>query len=375
MSILTRYLVWRVLTSIGLVVLAIVAVLTLVDLIEEVRKVRPGGYSFSDALWVIVLTTPQRVYEVLPVSVFIGSLLGLGQLAANGEMTALRSSGIGAWWLSCRLLAMGLVLALVTIFIGEMVAPAGIDAALNTRRQAQKDASAAGAQGLWVRKADHYLHVLRGRHRDRLSEVLMYQLDANGALIHSLHAESAHFTEGRWVLQEVQESVIHPDGSVTRERHAQRVSMTVPDADVLDTMLMPANEVPMGRLSRYLRYFSGQSLNLRPYQFAWWQRFATPLSCVVVLLLTISFAFTQSRSGGLGQRIFIGIISGIGIYLFNRIGGHLGMMADLPPWLAALLPLLLLFLLGCAILSGRQLNRLRPGGWYSTGHASRAGSR
>ena len=373
MSILTRHLIWRVLVGIGLVALAVATVLTLVDLIDETRRVRPGGYSFADALWVIVLTMPQRIYEVLPVSVFIGSLLSLGQLVADGEMTALRASGIGAWWLSQRLLGVGLVVALVTIFIGEMIAPVGVESAWDIRRQSQGESSAEGGQGLWIRKGDRYLHVLRGRHRDRLSEVLVYQLDAGGSLKHSLHAKGAHFKDGRWILNEVRESVIHPDGSVTRARYAGRTDVALPDVDVLDTMLLPADEMPIVRLERYLRYFNDEALDLRPHQFAWWQRITTPLSCVVVLLLTLSFTFTQSRGGGLGQRIFIGVISGIGIYLFNRVGGHFGMLVGLPPWLAAFLPLTVLFLLGYAMLSKRIFIRLQPSGLRSIGHASKVG--
>ena len=351
MSVLTRYLIQRVLLGIGMVALAVVAVLTLVDLTDEARWVRPGGYSFADALWVIALTTPQRIYEVLPVSVFIGSLLSLGQLVADNEMTALRASGKGVWWLSGRLLAVGLVLALATIFIGEKIAPAGVESAWDIRHQ---DALSEEERGLWVRKGDYYFHLLLGDQRHRLSDVLAYRLDARGALERSLHAESARFVAGHWVLRGVRESVIHPDGSVTRGRYAERTDVALPDVSVLATMLMPANEMAMARLNHYLRYFDGEEVDLRPYRFAWWQRLATPLACVAVLLLTVSFAFTQSRGGGLGQRIFIGVVSGIGIYLFNRVGGHFGMLVGLPPWLAAFLPLALLSLLGLAALLAQQ---------------------
>lgn len=368
MSILTRYLVRRVLLGIALVALAVATVLTLVDLIDEARRVRPGGYSFADALSVIALTTPQRVYEVLPVSVFIGSLLSLGQLAAENETTALRASGVGVGWLSGRLLAVGLTLALATIFIGEKIAPEGVQAAWDIRQAPQQGARAGEGRGLWLRKGERYFHVLRGDRHDHLSEVLAYRLDARGVLQHSLHAKDAHYRDGRWILREVRESAIHPDGSVTREESPGRTDVELPDVDVLDTMTMPAEEMPIARLARYLRYFDGEAVDLRPYRFAWWQRLATPLSCVVVLLLTVSFAFAQSRGGGLGQRIFVGVVGGIGIYLFNRVGGYLGLLAGLAPWLAAFLPLMLLSLVGCLI-------PLRSGGWRSIGRASTAGPR
>ncbi len=359
MSVFARYLIRRVLTGIALVALVAVAILTLVDFIDEVRRVRPGGYSFVDALRVIALTTPQRAYEALPVSVFIGSLLSLGQLVADNEMTALRAAGIGIWWLSGRLLGVGLVLALATIFVGEKIAPRGMELASDIRRAPPEGASGGEVRGLWIRKGDHYIHLLRGARRDHLLDVLAYRLDANGALERGLHAKSAQFTDRGWLLRDVRESVIHPDGGITSERHAERIDAILPDASVLDAMLVPAEEMPMVRLDRYLRYFDGGETDLQAYRFAWWQRLSTPLSCMVVLLLTISFTFTQPRGGGLGQRVFIGVVSGIGIYLFNRVGGHFGMLAGLPPGLAAFLPLILLSLLGLGVLVAGQTRARR----------------
>ena len=353
-GILGRHLIARVLTGIGLVALAVVAVLTLVDLIDETRRVRPGGYSFTDALWVIALTTPQRLYEILPICVFIGSLLSLGQLVADSEMTALRATGIGVGWVSRKLLGVGLAMALVTILIGETVAPIGTEAAWEIRRQPHGESTEAAGQGLWIRRGDRYMHVLRDAQQDRLSEILVYRLGEDGRLAHSLHARSARFEDGRWILSDVRESALRPDDSVTRAHYAERTDVPLPDADVLETMLAPADSMPIGRLQRYLDYFEGEAMDLRAHRFAWWQRFATPLSCVVVLLLTLSFTFTQARGGGLGQRLFIGVISGVSIYVFNRVGGHLGMLLDLPTWLAAFLPLLILSSLAWMVLSRQR---------------------
>ena len=368
MSVLARHVALRVLLSAGLVLLAVTAVLTLVDLIDEARAVRAGGYSFADALLTILLTTPQRAYETLPVSVFIGSLLGLGQLAADGEMTALRAAGYGVWAMARVLLATGLLLAAATILLGEGPAPAGNAAALEHRRAA---GAAPAAAGLWLRKDGRYLHLRPGAERGRLRGVLAYELDEAGALRSSLHAARAEHDGAGWTLHEVRESVLHGDGTVSsRSRDAQPGGL-LPAAGVLALMLRPAEDLSAADLGRYLDYFAGEELDLRAHRFAWWQRFAAPLSCVVVLLLTLPFAATQARGGGLGQRVFVGILSGIAIYVFNRVSAHLGLLAGLAPGLAAFLPLFALLGLGAAALAARQRLRLRPGGWLG----ARAGRR
>lgn len=360
MSVLARHVALRVLLSAGLVLLAVVAVLTLVDLIDEARAVRAGGYTFADALLTILLTTPQRVYETLPVSVFIGSLLGLGQLAADGEMTALRSAGYGLWAVARVLLAVGLLLAAATILIGEGPAPAGNAAALERRQAAGAEPAVAG---LWLRKDGRYLHLRPDADRRRLRDVMAYELDDAGALRSSLYAARAEYDGAAWTLRGVRESVLHGDGTVSSRRRDAQPGGLLPEAGVLALMLRPADGMSAADLGRYLDYFAGEELDLRAHRFAWWQRFAAPLSCVVVLLLTVPFTVTQARGGGLGQRVFAGILSGIAIYVFNRMGAHLGLVAGLPPWLAAFLPLFALLGLGAAALAARQRLRLRPGGW------------
>src|SRR5947208_1662577 len=75
---------WAVLVGLD-VVLAIVS---------EISDLGKGDYTFSVALLDVLFTVPRRAYTLFPTAAVIGTLMGMGQLAASSELTALRALGL-----------------------------------------------------------------------------------------------------------------------------------------------------------------------------------------------------------------------------------------------------------------------------------------
>src|SRR3990172_5345706 len=62
----------------------------------------------------------------MPIAAVIGTVYALSQLASNSEFTAMRAAGLGPFRALYAIFRVGLVFALVTLLIGELVtAPAG----------------------------------------------------------------------------------------------------------------------------------------------------------------------------------------------------------------------------------------------------------
>ena len=49
---------------------------------DQQDDIGQGTYSTLDALWFVLLNMPQQVYEMMPIGVLIGALLGLGHWRA-----------------------------------------------------------------------------------------------------------------------------------------------------------------------------------------------------------------------------------------------------------------------------------------------------
>ena len=91
-GILSQYLMRTILVSTALVMTVLLALAGLFELIAELDDVR-NDYQTPQAILYAALRLPNLAFELMPVSALIGSLLGLGALAANSEIIVMRSSG------------------------------------------------------------------------------------------------------------------------------------------------------------------------------------------------------------------------------------------------------------------------------------------
>ena len=71
----------------------------------QVGDLGKGSFDFPTALAVVAYTVPRRAYTIFPYAAVIGSLMGLGQLAATSELTALRALGLSRRRLSASVAA------------------------------------------------------------------------------------------------------------------------------------------------------------------------------------------------------------------------------------------------------------------------------
>ena len=98
-GILSQYLMRTILTSTALVLVVLLALAGLFEFIAELDSVQED-YKTPQAILFAALRLPNLAFQMLPVAALIGSLLGLGALAANSEIIVMRSAGLSVRKLS-----------------------------------------------------------------------------------------------------------------------------------------------------------------------------------------------------------------------------------------------------------------------------------
>jgi len=82
----------------------------------EFKDIGKNGYSLGHAAAWVLYTVPRRAYTMFPTAAVIGALMGLGQLAATSELTALRALGLSRKRLSVSVaIALSLLTGLMVI--------------------------------------------------------------------------------------------------------------------------------------------------------------------------------------------------------------------------------------------------------------------
>ena len=93
MGLLTGYLMRTIIASTLMVLMVLLSLGALFEFIPQLEDVQ-GSYGIQQALTYTVLRLPQLSFEMLPIAVLIGALLGLGGLANNSELVVMRTAGL-----------------------------------------------------------------------------------------------------------------------------------------------------------------------------------------------------------------------------------------------------------------------------------------
>jgi len=177
-----------------------------------------------------------------------------------------------------------------------------------------------------------------------LLKIDIYRFDEENRLDRHIFADRGSFEkhEKRWLLSGVRESKFTENRVHSqRLREQQWVSTLTPD--LFSVFAVRAEGLSVIQLYRYIRHLDLNKQNTGPYALAFWQKVSAPLATVVMMVLAVPFVFGQQRSGGIGARLFTGIVIGLAFFVISRGFGYFGLLYGVPAFLGALLPTLLFF--------------------------------
>lgn len=356
-----------------LATLGIVLALALILLfLDEVDKIN-ATYTFTQAALFVLLMLPGYMLEFFPLATLIGSVVALGQLAAGNEITAMRSMGWSLARLARPVVLSGLILGLAGVLVGETIGPWGQSEARLMRAQALgQTLSMQGAEGLWVREkvanssagssadgaqSERFVHIDLVTPGGEVRGVRVFEFNPQGALHEAMSLAQAHpeVSEGKmgWVAEDIAFNRFSTS-SIQSGHEAQRVLTSLVQPNVLNVLAVMPQYMSLGELWRYARFLDHNNLKSDAYWLAWWGKLLAPLSVVAMLLLALPFALATRRAGGAGLRLVVGILLGMGVFVFSRLLAQGSLLAGLSPMLAAMLPPVILLTLAIVFLRRQE---------------------
>ena len=172
----------------------------------------------------------------------------------------------------------------------------------------------------------------------------IFEFDATGQLASHTHAASAQFGEdgASWMLEQAQRSRFHLEDEahawVERTQAASLAWPTHIKAEMVSATLRKRERMTTLDLFEYIRHLKANGQTAQRYEIELGRKVFYPLSCLVMVVLALPFAYLHFRSGNITGYVFIGVLVGISFFLLNNVFGFIGNLRNWEPWLAAAAP-------------------------------------
>jgi lipopolysaccharide export system permease protein len=363
-----RYLAKQIYAAFGFILFALVALFLFFDVLAELGSV-DKQYTLLLALGHVLLKAPSRIVEIIPIAGLIGSIYVFAMLASQSEFTILRIAGLDIRRGLVMLAKISLPIVAVTLLMSEWLGPMAESFSERLKMKALgSNFSSQFRSGVWVkdqlrnedgigsvRPGVRYINIGKIEPDKQVRQIRMYEFDDAYRLLSIRIAESGRFSDaGSWELENVTETrfketpgktLLDPVYSAnTAIKPSMKLSSKV-TPDILGVLLINPERMSIYSLGRFMSHLNENKQDAQRYAIAFWKKLIYPSIVFVMLALALPFAYLRARTGGIGIKIFGGIMLGMSFQLFNALFSNVGLLGAWPAYLTALAPPLAYFLL------------------------------
>jgi len=344
MRIINRYLFNAIAGPTALVMTVLLSLGAFIEFVSQLDDLGQGDYTMWVAIKYVALKMPRVAAGLLPVSVLLGSLLGLGALASSSELIVMRAAGVSVRKLAGSVALSGLVFAILGGVVGEFMAPQMDLFARQLRAVAKSGNADLAGSSAWLRDSDAIFNVRPSIDGTDFGGVYVFRLGQSGSLT-GIGRGDAIFPESgdSWELGNYQESRFAVDGvALAEDFDAERISKM---SDLLAITQVRESSLTAKELWAYVRHLRSNGLDADAYEIAFWSRIAMVVGIGVMCVMGLPFVFGSLRTTGAGARMIFGVLIGLGYFLLSRTMADSAAVFDWSPIIVAWIPTTLLLMI------------------------------
>ena len=355
MKTVRRLIYQDLILSISFVCLGFISLFAFFDLVDELPSVGIKNYQLIHAIVYVALQIPGHLYELLPICILIGGVFVMARFAKNSEFTILRTSGLGPGRALKTLLMLGAGFVILTFVMGDYATPFANQTGEFLKAKYQGTISL-GQTGAWLKERQLYNHYavnvgsLSGK--GEMNHIRIFEFDSNDLLVSSTESDYGQFQDDAWILDGAQRIEFPPPSKENLPTSRAPLMVlhldkyrwpTAISAQMVSVALLKPERMSVYSLFNYIQHLDENGQAAQLYEIEFWKKLLYPLSCVVMLMLALPFAYLHFRTMGITGYVFGGVVTGISFFLLNNVFGYIGNISHWQPWVAAAAPSLIYF--------------------------------
>lgn len=279
---------------------------------------------------------PGTVVMTLPIATLFATLLAIGRLVQDNEMTVLRGSGISFPRLIVPVLVLSILISAFTFWASEKIVPFANHKFETIVRQI------VFSEGIPIVEENVFFHGGDDRYfyigevqtkTNELKKILVYELDTKN-FPSIISATTGMFQERVWVLFDGVYQELDQDGFVQLESRFQRMEIvTEQEGEVYLGNQRSADEMSRGELGKHIERFQRGGLKVRYFVVDYHMKLSLPMASFVFALFAAPLALMGR--GGRSFGIVISLVILLFYYVATSISRSLGVNEVLSPVVAA----------------------------------------
>lgn len=340
MRILTRFLMRRFFSGVGLVMLVVCGIIMAVTFVERLPSNPTAVAAMYDA-WIRLI---EYVPLFLPPAVFMGTLLASYNLIKSSESIIVSSAGLSPYQMARPFLVGA---AAIGIFATMAINPYSVH--LTTQDISENHLQLVD-KAIWLREGDAATGYLTMRAKTmrragddlRFVDVSVFVQDKDFKLRQRVTAADVLLTNDG--LSTDNANIMHANGSENTGAWSAQTRLT--PRTVLDRYLQP-DQISFWHLPRFIQKMQTIGVPVRGHLVQFWTLLFLPLTLIAMATLGVAFSQTrQRRNFSFGVKFGLGIITCFAVYFLVNMFNAMGVTGALPALLAIVAPPLII--IACA---------------------------
>ena len=351
-----RYLAREIYRSTSVVLIALLGLFTFFTLVDELDTVS-ARFSLTALFYLQGLSLPTRLYDLLPIGLLIGAILALSGLAQRNELAILRVSGVSGMGLLGMLWTVSIPIILGALILSEFLTPlAEIKSSEVNLLMRGRVEGGRLASGYWFKEPTpnggmRVVNVGKLLTSGNVENLSIYEFPDGLTLSVMTQAKSGKFVKGKLDMQDVVETHLAADiksvladakvtgkpAATVKQLPQQTIDTTLSSERLVARILTP-ERMSLVALNDYIDYLNSNQLQADRQIVAVWRKMAYPFTLLVMLTIAAPISFMQTRRGGVGAKVFLGILLGTGFFMINQLALNVSLLFKWPPVVTALLP-------------------------------------
>ncbi|HEV2420985.1 MAG TPA: LPS export ABC transporter permease LptF [Candidatus Acidoferrales bacterium] len=315
---------------------------TLFDLLGDIAK---NHIPISVVVNYFAHLLPMMVYQLLPLAALVATLITLGLLAKNNEITAFRASGVSLFRLALPLILAGVLLSGAMFLLDDSILPYANQRqdALHDRIKGRPAETYFQPTHQWIFGAHDniYNYQLFDPDNNSFGGLNVFELNPSTFQIQRrIYANRAYWEPNlnSWILEEgwVRDFSDSSVRSYTPFR-VDSFAQVSEQPSYFKREVFQYNQMNWWQLRSYIRNLQKAGFETSRLSVEWHKKIAFPLIATIIVFLAIPFSLLVGTRGAVGG-IALAVGIGIAYWSIAALFEALGAVGQLPPFLAAWAP-------------------------------------